>query len=431
MRHRVPLTLLAFACAAGSAVGQTVQHAATPQRFLSIPVQAALAGRVVDLDCRAPVGPTTPVCAVAFSPDGKTLAAAGYREVALWDLVDGRLARRLGAGGLGDTAHCLAFANGGKTLAVGEGIPGRRGAVELIDVETGRVTAHFDQPRDVVNAVAYSPDEKLLAIASADGAAYVWDASAGKTVAVLREHKGWVLAVAFSADGKLLATGGADRTARLWQTSDWEPGLVMAQIEPVSSIAFSADGQELALAVGGPNECGIRVREIVTGKVTRFADMGFNVPLSLLWNGPSKTIYVGAADRSVRVLTTPPNRLSVIRSLVGHGGRVYAVALSPDGARVASGSGDGTLKLWNVRDGKPLATLAQLAPGTDRWLIVTPQGFMATSAEKDITWRPLDPLVRLEKLGAVLLNSDAVRQALSGRLSAPAASGTGDKVRIR
>ncbi|MGD0897567.1 MAG: hypothetical protein ABR915_06995 [Thermoguttaceae bacterium] len=71
-------------------------------------------------------GPAAPVCAVAFGPEGKTLAAGGYREVVIWDLVEARLAKRLGAGKLGGQVRSLASTADGRLLAAAWPPPGRR-----------------------------------------------------------------------------------------------------------------------------------------------------------------------------------------------------------------------------------------------------------------------------------------------------------------
>ncbi len=89
--------------------------------------------------------------------------------------------------------------------------------------------------------------------------------------------------------------------------------------------------------------------------------------------------YVAASDNTVKAYAFDGKNLTLMDTLGGHSDWVYAVAASADGKRLASASGDGSVKLWNLADRSLLATLVQLSPGTDDWLIVTGQGYFATS----------------------------------------------------
>jgi WD40 repeat protein len=96
---------------------------------------------------------------------------------------------------------------------------------------------------------------------------------------------------------------------------------------------------------------------------------------------------------------------------------VYGVALSGDAGRLASASGDGTVKVWNPADNGLLATLVQLAPKSDDWLIVTSDGWYATSTPASVNWSTSNLDIPPEKL-ANLQNAQAVRQTLAGEIPA-------------
>ncbi len=110
------------------------------------------------LECTVSCGAAIPLSGVAFSPDGKTLAVGGYKEVVVWDLVEGKLAKRIGAGKIGAMVQAVVFSKDGKTLAVAEGIPCGAGAVRIFDLANGQLATSFQEPKGVVYCLAVSPD---------------------------------------------------------------------------------------------------------------------------------------------------------------------------------------------------------------------------------------------------------------------------------
>ena len=149
----------------------------TPQKqTLTFPIIVAAPdnAQAPSLDCLVSCGPAIPLSALAFSPDGKTLAVGGYQEVLLWDLANATLAKRIGVGHIGDFVHAVAFRNNGQWLAVAEGTPYGPGAVKVFDVNSGQPALTFQEPKDAVFAVSFSPDGKTLAAGGADNVARVW-----------------------------------------------------------------------------------------------------------------------------------------------------------------------------------------------------------------------------------------------------------------
>ena len=155
-----------------------------------------------------------PLSAVAFSPDGKTLAVGGYREVLLWDLAAGKLAKRIGAGQIGSMVQAVLFTKDGKSLAEAEGIPCAAGAVKVFDLQSGQVAMNFQEPKGVVFSLDLSPDGKLLAAGCSDAAAYVWSLPEKKLVTTLKDQSLAVGSVSFAPNGKYLATASLDKTVR-------------------------------------------------------------------------------------------------------------------------------------------------------------------------------------------------------------------------
>ena len=87
--------------------------------------------------------------------------------------------------------------------------------------------------------------------------------------------------------------------------------------------------------------------------------------------------------------------------------------------KIASGSADGTVKLWTSNGWRLLATLIQLTPRTDQWLITTPAGYLATSSPGAVQWRATGLKTPPDKLTPLVQNPELVRQAIAGGNVAP------------
>ncbi|MBY0526392.1 MAG: serine/threonine protein kinase [Gemmataceae bacterium] len=199
--------------------------------------------------------PSHTTLALAFSPDGQTLASAerdfGLSApglVRLRDVASGKERRVLR--GYEWPATALAFAPDGKTLAsshrtIWGNIPGD---VRLWDVESGKELAVLTGYHVPPNAVAFSPDGGTLATAASDGNLRLWDVASRQERGRLQGHTSTAVAVVFSPDGKRLASAGQDRTLRLWDVeSQREVAVLPHAAGPVRAVAFSPDGQTLAV----------------------------------------------------------------------------------------------------------------------------------------------------------------------------------------
>ena len=221
---------------------------------------------------------------LAFTADGKILASADVTgTVKLWD-VAGRTERAsfdTGAQsvpvptdyGRNETCPALfALAPDGRSFATYRPEPKRKtGELKLWDTTSGKsrvLIAH----RDLVHALAFSPDGKTLATASGDHTAMLWDATTGRKTRTLREHTGPVWAVAFSPDGKTLATEASDRLLKLWDVTtgqdhtslDIEDENDKARAPVLRALTFSPDGKTLARF--RPNSDTAELRDVATGK---------------------------------------------------------------------------------------------------------------------------------------------------------------------
>ncbi len=137
----------------------------------------------------------------------------------------------------------LAFSPDGHLVASGSDA----GAVQLLDVSTGKTVATLATSGYLVFSVAFSPDGRLLAAGSLDGLIQIWDIASGKRSVNIPNVNNAVFSVAFSPDSRLLATGMLDRKVRLWDVATGKLlNTLSGHINQVTSVAFSSDGHTLA-----------------------------------------------------------------------------------------------------------------------------------------------------------------------------------------
>jgi RNA polymerase sigma factor (sigma-70 family) len=246
--------------------------------------------RNVDSDGVAGLFPNTGflVYAVAFSPDGKTLAIGGANGrveggcyLKLWDVqkekvIGGTKEPKEPAvgSGLDEAVTSLAFSPDGKLLAAACA----DGKLRLFDGRTGELKKVWEDDSARAAWVVFSPDGKTLVSQSQDKTVKIWDVQTAKVLRTLLGNKGWVEAAAFSPDGKLFATGGTvrekDKVTKgeviVWDAQTWELKHTLPdQTMPVSTLSFSPDGKTLGVA-GGSGGYDLKVGEKTTGEIKLF-----------------------------------------------------------------------------------------------------------------------------------------------------------------
>jgi WD40 repeat protein len=289
----------------------------------------------------------------------------------------------------------------------------------VFDVNSGQPALAFTEPKDAVFAVAFSPDGKLLAAGGADNVVRVWSVDENKLVGELKGHNDWILSTSFSADGKFLVTSGADRSAQVWEVGTWTLVAKLDQMEPVNGVAFGPNAELVAAAVAGPTDRMIRLRRRDNSQLARAIDLGVPGPLGVVWAPAGNLLYVPLTDKTVRVYD--PNSGAHVATLTGHTDWVYGVALTPDGAMLASASADGTVKLWHTGENRLLATLVQVTPRTDDWLIVAPPGYLAANSLGAVQWRAANLTTPPDQIPAVVQNPELVKKAIAGEKLPPPA----------
>jgi RNA polymerase sigma factor (sigma-70 family) len=286
---------------------------------------------------------------IAFSPDGKTLAAGygnGESMVRLWDMATGKELRKFD-GHQGFGVHAIALSADGKLLASGS----EDGTIGIWDAATGALLRRSAK-RPAILAVAFHPDGKTLVSSDKGDSVRVWEVSTGKELRQLRGHKYQVFALVFSPDGKTLAAGGEDTTIRLWDTAAWKEIRHFGDSDSVVwSLAFAPDGRTLASTGFGIRrpECAVRIWDVATGKEAHVARGHQGAVRAIAFSSDGKTFASGGFDLTIRVWDATTAKELLPAS--GHqGGAVSQLVYSPNGKLLASGcqQGDRGICLWDV-----------------------------------------------------------------------------------
>ena len=364
--------------------------------------------RLWDVTSRKPVGQPLSlhdgaVSSVAFSPDGNLLASGGTDgTVRLWDVTNQKPVGQPLWFHDGEV-RSVAFSPDGKVLASG----GADSMIRLWDVTSRKpLGAPLSIHSEAVASVAFSPDGKLLASGSLDTTVVLWDVASGQPRERLEGEASWVISVAFSPDGKLLASGNDDHSIFLWDVASGQPlGRPLTGHAAVArSVAFSPDGTLLA--------SGSWDRTIALWDVTRKQTMG----RPLLGHSAEISSVIFCPDRQAKLLVSSSLDGTIMRwnatsghpigqPISAHDGGVMTMAFSPDGKRLASGGGEGTIRLWEMASGQPIKHVGHPLSFHDGEILsvaFSPDGKLLASGSADGTirlwdvsnWKPVgDPLL--------------------------------------
>jgi WD40 repeat protein len=207
-------------CVAFSLDGKSL---AAPGKDRAIHVWDLATGKEL-LRCGEQSGGATPVCSLAFSPNGEILATTNDHgmmrasgKIDFWEVATGKQLRTFGSGKM-VSYQSLAFSPNGKWLVTGSGRSGRDSGIRLWDVSTGLEIAPSVHQVDSALSVTFSPDNRYLISTEREGTARLWEVATRQEVRRFSGPDGPVLAVAFSPDGKTIATAACDTTILLWPT---------------------------------------------------------------------------------------------------------------------------------------------------------------------------------------------------------------------
>jgi WD40 repeat protein/serine/threonine protein kinase len=370
---------------------------------------------------------------VAFSPDGRYLAAGTESGARMWDLTSPSDPREIELHGHKNaTAMSVSFSPDGRYLAAGSST-----TVMMWEVKSGEARATLKGHSNIVWDVAFLDGGRMLASGSEDRTVKLWDiAHATGERDELMAHSSWVGSLVFTPDSRTLVSGGSDAMIRRW---DVATGRQLAQLggpelkKSVLHLAISRDGKTLAddrmglwdletnrllellpeeaaatqvafspteaiLASARPDST-IWLWDLATRKHLRAIKNSPQHSIDALAFSPDGQILAGAGwELKVKLWQVATGR-ELPNNLVGHTAGIASLAFSPDGGALASGSRDGTVIIWNVADPANPSRRHKLEGTAGAvWAVAySPDGTTIASGSEDGTVKLWDPTTGHER----------------------------------
>jgi WD40 repeat protein len=328
---------------------------------------------VVDADHPPQYVQSPVINGLAFSKDGTLLAVTGYHEVLLHKADGTGLVARLI--GISEHLQSLAFSPDGKWLAATGGSPGRFGEIQIWNVEKRTLKTSIPITFDTVYGASWSHDSKLLAFGCADNSLRAIDAATGKQVLFQGGHGDWVLDTVFSVKGTHLVSVSRDRSMKLTEVATERlednitsitPGALKGGLQAVDRHPTKDE-----LLIGGADGTPklyqmFRTKDRKIGddfnKIYSYATMPGRL-FAVKFSPDGSHFAAGSSNDGkgeVRVFAT---KGPVISTFKGINGPIYALAYHPSGNVVASAGFEGVVHLNDpttgalIRDFVPVAVM--------------------------------------------------------------------------
>jgi WD40 repeat protein len=322
----------------------------------------------------------------AFLPDGRTVVSVrSGNAITLWDARTGRLLREIDTGSFTPGQGGMALSRDGKRLVVSGSVsderrPGWRSAACVFDLGSGKALRTFErEPREGVNAVAMTPDGKLVFTLDRDGKLRVEEVATGAELLRQQFPRDVMASIAVSPDGSTLALGSGPNTHKLfvwnWQAPEG-PRAVESGWHRGREVVFSPEGKLLAECSDA--EPDVRVLDVASGRLRHKLEVPDLEPyrhyhVAFSPDGKLLAAYGGTNDRSAVNLWEPTTGKFVKRLDVGG-----ALAFSPDSKLLVAGA-----QVWDFAAGKELSATPEAHRTAVQRIVTGPKGLVVTAGDDD------------------------------------------------
>jgi WD40 repeat protein len=340
-------------------------------------------------------GHTAMIRSVTFTSDGQYLISAGDDKVVrIWDWRRAKTIQtirgQIGEGHAGKL-FTVAISPDSRFLATAGWIDHPDdaaaccGAIRLYDFRSGRLLRILAMHKGTVTSSAFSPDGKMLVTGSTDKSAIVWEIASGVPRATLDKHTDRINAVVFAGAGQYIVSAGHDRVLRVWSSRDFQLISRSAALEgPI--VALAASPTDDIVATGTPNG-EIRLWRASTAEPLRLLAKQHGQVGSLSFTSDGKLLLATCTDSCTgenvqRVWNVREG--TPVATYKGHDNSVAAAAICPDGSCAATAGGNShEIHVWNLQTGEVRHRLRGV--GTTVWAVAI------SKDGKDIAWGNTDP----------------------------------------
>ncbi|HHL18502.1 MAG TPA: hypothetical protein ENJ33_02065 [Thiothrix sp.] len=338
-------------------------------------------------------GHTDKVNAVAVSPKSDLIASGSDDQtIRLWDAQSGKFLRRMTKQGTGIEVSSLSFSPDGlRLLSASHSAPM---ACYVWDVASGK-KQHTYKHDNIVLATGFSPNgAHIVTAGGVDNKIYLWDSKNGKLVQTLGGQGAAIWSVGFATDGQSIAWGKTSTHISRTNRGELEQQLHLSQrnssLGTPKPVTKKQTWQRAKDVVGDwslqSHKSGdygyqaileIKHKGKVSARIERNASNGYgHTAYTFTPNG--KNIISGGRNGTLSLYSNKGQKRG---EFIGHNSEVWAVAVSPDGEYLVSGSDDKTVRLWRVNNQELLLTL--FTGEKKDWVAWTPEGYYTASPKGD------------------------------------------------